>query len=68
MDRYRRLDLASRIGSFSHGDIPKFVLNEEVLRPMEPVMEIVRIELAESERRGFGKSESGKRGCVGQCD
>jgi hypothetical protein len=61
-------DIAGRVHRFSGNDIPELILNEKTLRGMHPVVEIVRIELAKSERRRFRKSESGKRGCFGHCD
>ena len=68
------LNVSGGILGISGNDIPELVLNEEALFSMHPVTEIVRIELAESARRRFWKSErergSGSRrhGCVGHCD
>jgi hypothetical protein len=61
------LNVSGGVLGFTGNDIPELVLNEETLRSMHPVMEIIRIELSESERRRFGKSES-ERGCVGHND
>src|SRR5271154_5411916 len=58
------LDISGGVDQVSGNDIPELVLNEETLSGVHPVMEIVRIKLAERKRRRFGKSECGKRGCV----
>jgi hypothetical protein len=64
--RYARV----RVGRISIFTRPKTNPDEEALCCVHPVMEVIRIKLAESERRRFGKSESisGKSGCVGHCD
>jgi len=61
------VNISGGVDQISGNDIPELVLNEETLSGMHPVVEIVRIELSESERRRFGKSES-ERGCVGHND
>src|SRR5881394_2303225 len=53
------VNISGGVEQISGNDIPELVLNEETLSGMHPVVEIVRIELSESERRRFGKSECG---------
>jgi hypothetical protein len=52
---------ASGVGQVSGNDIPELVLNEETLRGMHPIVEVVRVELAERERRRFWEERERKR-------
>jgi hypothetical protein len=50
------LYISGGVEQLSGNDIPEFVLNEEMLSGVHPVVEIVRIKLAERERREFGSA------------
>jgi len=51
------LYISGGVEQLSGNDIPEFVLNEETLSGVHPVVEIVCIEFAERERREFGERE-----------
>jgi hypothetical protein len=54
---YAGFDIAGGVESFSGNNIPKFILDKEPSRGMDPIVEVIGVEFSEGKRWKFGKMD-----------